>query len=1639
MKKYFFLLLTLVAFLSDLKSQLYRNEWIDYNKTYYKFKVGPFGYDNVGAPLKNGIVRIPQSSLVSAGLANVPAEQLQLWRDGQEVAIYTSKPSGLLSSSDYIEFFGELANGKADKDLYTSPDYQLSDYWNLSSDSSAYFLTTNSSGNNKRIVDATNDLTGNTRQAEKNFNYKVGRYYRATMTEGRGAYFYQIYALKILYESEYLSGEGFSSRPVHPDDYYEDVQMPQYFSSLYLDTTGPAMTAKYYMCGNAPDSFRNIKIYMNGDSLSQFFFPSFSYGTKVLENIPANKIKTDNVNFVIQNLSLAWGDEIRVAAIEFQYPHRFNFGGTSTFEFNIEASPTGRYLKIANFNKGISTPELIDLTNNKRYIANTDNPDTLQFLLPPSALSYHLVLSRSDGSTAKSISTFQPKQFKNYGLQQNQGNYLIISNPVLYGTGNQDNYVQQYKEYRSSDSGGHFNAQIYDIDQLIDQFAYGIDMHPLSIKNFLRYARDHFTVKPDFTFLIGKGLSYITYRVDHYYDPLTLKLNLIPTFGSPGSDNLLSADNFVSIPQTPIGRLSAVSAIEVGDYLKKVRQYEALQRDTITSGADRKWLKKILLLAGADDEFTGQVLDTVMPTHAKIIADTLFGGDVYSYNKHANPVGYSEAVLDFTNQFNAGSSLLEYTGHSNSNNIDFNLDNPENYKNDGKYPFFVVNGCLAGNIFDYDINRYNNRQTLSEKFVLEPGKGAIGYLASTNLAELSFLDLYTREFYKSMSSTNYGNAYGRVIKDAITNALDAYPDEFFSKILSQQYTLHGDPAVKMNSSAAPDFFIDSLELQADPSRLNITSDSFSVKFTIHNLGKAVNDSLPIKIIRTFPDQSKSTVFLEKISPVFSKDSMVIKLPIVGNRDKGTTIITVVVNDNNIIPDLDTTNNIASVNVNITAADLLPVSPYNYSIVNVSDISLIASTATNFNHVARYILELDTTALFNSPNKISQASVSTGGTIEFAHIPLMLDNTVYYWRVSEDSAVKYWNGFSFIHKQGGNQGFEQSHFYQHTESSFDHVYLDSSSRFFKFGKAYHNLYVQHSIYPTSGTEDNQFSASLNGTIFTWSACVGSSIIFNVIDPITFKPISNTTFPYGAGPVCDPMRLYNFEYSTQDRYSRKNAMDFLDNFVANGYYVIARKIYDLGNADWAPTVWRSDTTFFGHNNSLYHRLKDQGTQIDSFNYPRTFVMIFKKNDSLNYKARSVFSKGIYDRISFSDNIASSDTIGSVSSPLFGPGKAWNKVLWNGSAVNKNNNTTLDILAVGKDGSDTLFYTIDTSQHSYDISSIDAAKYPNVQLRMHTTDSITANPYQLKDWTVEFVPVPEGALAPNLGGNIPDTLWLGHEVNLQYDTLKGSVVFKNISNTAFIPLKVKVLLYDVNNNLLQEIPVSNTKPLAAGDTVLISFKTNVTSLPSGKYNLYLDVNPDDDQPEQYHFNNFFYKYIVIEREIVLASRLFDLTAKPFAGSVKLDWNITNETNAAYYIVEHSSNGRDFKEVGKVNASSLLTTIKYYGFIHGQPSFGKNYYRIKLVTKNGTIAYSPVRMVVLDNVGVKVFPNPFKEQLTVSMEGSNINGNIKLLDLSGRLIRQQKFNGFAILNTGKISSGIYVVQLYDGTTMHSFKVFKD
>ena len=123
----------------------------------------------------------------------------------------------------------------------------------------------------------------------------------------------------------------------------------------------------------------------------------------------------------------------------------------------------------------------------------------------------------------------------NYGLAGNQGDFLIITNELLTNATPGGDPVEDYRVYRSSAAGGSYNAKVYLIDQLVDQFAYGIKMHPLSIRNFLRWARRNYALPLKNVLLIGKGVVYTMFRFNEA-NPDMNKLCLVPTFGNPASD-----------------------------------------------------------------------------------------------------------------------------------------------------------------------------------------------------------------------------------------------------------------------------------------------------------------------------------------------------------------------------------------------------------------------------------------------------------------------------------------------------------------------------------------------------------------------------------------------------------------------------------------------------------------------------------------------------------------------------------------------------------------------------------------------------------------------------------------------------------------------------------------------------------------------------------------------------------------------------------------------------------------------------------------------------------------------------------------------------------------------------------------------
>ncbi|HEX8277097.1 MAG TPA: CARDB domain-containing protein, partial [Segetibacter sp.] len=225
------------------------------------------------------------------------------------------------------------------------------------------------------------------------------------------------------------------------------------------------------------------------------------------------------------------------------------------------------------------------------------------------------------------------------------------------------------------------------------------------------------------------------------------------------------------------------------------------------------------------------------------------------------------------------------------------------------------------------------------------------------------------------------------------------------------------------------------QIRIVPNILSVADSKFTVKVQIYNIGQAAGDSISLQVKHMYPNGTDSLLFNKRIKSIRYTDSISIDVPIVGLRDKGENKIIVSIDTDNRYTELSEFNNTASKTFTIFEDELTPVYPYNFSIVNHSDIKLAANTANPLVESRQYLMEIDTTALFNSSLKVSRNTTSAGGLIEFDPGIAFTDSTVYYWRVapSTSGAIR-WNTASFTFIAGSSLGFNQSHFYQHTKSA-----------------------------------------------------------------------------------------------------------------------------------------------------------------------------------------------------------------------------------------------------------------------------------------------------------------------------------------------------------------------------------------------------------------------------------------------------------------------------------------------------------------------------------------------------------------------------------------------------------------------------
>jgi len=153
----------------------------------------------------------------------------------------------------------------------------------------------------------------------------------------------------------------------------------------------------------------------------------------------------------------------------------------------------------------------------------------------------------------------------------------------------------------------------------------------------------------------------------------------------------------------------------------------------------------------------------------------------------------------------------------------------------------------------------------------------------------------------------------------------------------------------------------------------------------------------------------------------------------------------------------------------------------------------------------------------------------------------------------------------------------------------------------------------------------------------------------------------------------------------------------------------------------------------------------------------------------------------------------------------------------------------------------------------------------------------------------------------------------------------------------------------------------------------------------------------------------------------------------NVECVWQTASEQNSAHFIVQRSADGIQFENIGLIPAAGHSNILLNYHFTDTNPLNGISYYRLMQTDMNGAVEYfGPVAVQrSSEELSVQVFPNPASSSnaTLVVQSKSNLNGEIKIVDVTGRLIHAFPFNaqaGFTSLplNTS-LAKGHYFILL--------------
>lgn len=170
------------------------------------------------------------------------------------------------------------------------------------------------------------------------------------------------------------------------------------------------------------------------------------------------------------------------------------------------------------------------------------------------------------------------------------------------------------------------------------------------------------------------------------------------------------------------------------------------------------------------------------------------------------------------------------------------------------------------------------------------------------------------------------------------------------------------------------------------------------------------------------------------------------------------------------------------------------------------------------------------------------------------------------------------------------------------------------------------------------------------------------------------------------------------------------------------------------------------------------------------------------------------------------------------------------------------------------------------------------------------------------------------------------------------------------------------------------------------------------------------------------------------------------------KLQWITASERNTLKYEIQKNitANNARWEVIGNKAASGNSVQQLTYDFTDNNPTIGNNYYRLKIIDRDGTFSYSntiniPISEAVVNNF-INVYPNPTGGNLNVEIQATEMyDTKVLVYDVVGKKVFDKAstlVKGFNALqfDFSQLSKGTYILQFSDKEgKLHTAKFVKD